>query len=246
MSERFVPPVDGELFQSRRRLPIGVQVTLGVAGLLGLLLVSVVAAIVVVVGMGNDQAQINGRERTYGEAVDAAALNAKGIANDERGFLLSGDRSFIDESEPRIAAARTAFADAQAAVSGAQRKAIDQARAGFENWIAAIDHETAAFLAGDRRAAIDASLGASREVRKRYEQSLARAKSLDTAELDSAKTSVEDEASRSVRTLTVLLGLALTVGLLIPFWLVRAIAIPVARLVALLSSLGGSAVPSVD
>ena len=65
--------------------------------------------------------------------------------------------------------------------------------------------------------------------------------SLDTIELDSAKTSIAGEASRSVRTLTVLLGLALTVGLVIAFWLVRAIAVPVARLAALLSSLGGSA-----
>ena len=217
---------------------------MGAGGLLALVLFSTVAAIWVVVGMRHDQAQITDRELSYGEAVDAAALQAKGVANDERGFLLSGDAKFLAEAHRRIGSARSAFGTArQVAATPQQREAANGALAGFERWVSAVRREVADFKSGNRRVAIDASLGESRTLRKDYERSLTEAQELDVAQIASSRQSIDAESSRSIRTLGLFLGCALVVGALIAAWLVRAIAVPVARLVALLSSPGTGTVP---
>src|SRR4051794_28511896 len=104
------------------RLPLGVKVTLGSAALLGLVLASAVAAIFVVLGMRDAEATLTGGDTTYDEAVDNAALAAKGVANDERGFLLSGDSAFLDEARDRIDSARSAFTRAEASASDARQR----------------------------------------------------------------------------------------------------------------------------
>ena len=218
--------------------------TLGAGGLLALVLFSTVAALYVVIGMSHDQARITDRELSYGEAVDAAALQAKGVANDERGFLLSGDAKFLAEAERRIGSARSAFGTAQeVAATPQQHAAAAGALAGFERWVSAVHREVADFKSGDRRLAIDASLGESRTLRKAYEGSLTEAQELDVAQIASSRQTMDAESSRSIHALSVFLGCALLVGVLISAWLVRAIAVPVARLVALLSSTGAETVP---
>lgn len=211
----------------------------GAGGLLALVLFSTVAAILVVIGMKDDQAQITDRELSYGEAVDAAALQAKGVANDERGFLLSGDAKFLLEAQRRTGSARSAFETARdVAATPQQHEAAVGALAGFERWVSAVRREVADFKSGNRRVAIDASLGESRTLRKDYERSLTEAQELDVAQIASSRQSIDAESSRSIRTLGLFLGCALVVGALIAAWLVRAIALPVARLVTLLSSTG--------
>lgn len=85
----------------------------------------------------------------YGNAVDAAALAAKGIANDERGFLLSGDATFVTEASARTASARTAFGQAAAAGhTDAERAVIRVAQAQFESWVATVQHEFSQYRAG--------------------------------------------------------------------------------------------------
>jgi methyl-accepting chemotaxis protein len=227
---------------TRRPLPLGVKVTLGTAGLLGLVLVSSVAAIWVVVGMKDADISLTDRDATYGESVDTAALAAKGVANDERGFLLSGDPMFVDEAHTRIASARRAFDSAATAAADAQqRQAVEQARAGFERWVAAVGVETATYRAGHHQEAIDASLGPTRELRKTYEGSLADARALDDAQQQSAREAIATDSSRSVRFLTLWLGIGLALGAVIAVWLVRTIAVPVARMVTLLASVAAPA-----
>jgi methyl-accepting chemotaxis protein len=217
---------------------------MGAGGLLALVLFSTVAAILVVIGMRDDQARITDRELSYGEAVDAAALQAKGVANDERGFLLSGSDKFLVEAERRIGSARSAFGTArEVAATPQQHEAANAALAGFERWVSAVRREVADFKSGNHRVAIDASLGESRTLRKDYERSLTQAQALDVAQLASSRQSIDAESSRSIRALSLFLGCALVVGALIAAWLVRAIAVPVARLVALLSSTGTETVP---
>ena len=85
----------------------------------------------------------------YGNAVDAAALAAKGIANDERGFLISGDATFVTEASARTASARTAFGQAAAAGhTDAERAVIRVAQAQFESWVATVQHEFSQYRAG--------------------------------------------------------------------------------------------------
>ena len=218
-----------------RRLPMGFQVTLGVGALLALLAVSSLVAILLVVNLAHDQAQLDDRDLPYAGAVAAATLNAKGVANDERGFLLTGDPKFLQEADRRIGAARAAFA--AAAGSGAdrgQRQAVDQARGGFERWVQALRGELATFRAGDRQGATRGSLGPDRELRKAYEGSLASAQTLGANSIQAARTSVAAALSRSVWTIVACLLVALAIGAGVSLWLVRSIALPVYRLTALL------------
>ncbi len=205
----------------RRRLPMGFQVLLGVGGLLVLLAASMLVAIFLAVGLKHNETYLDDRDVPYAGAVATAALNAKGIANDQRGFLLSGDPKFIDEADRRISDARAAFAAAaNAAADPSQRHAVNQAHAGFET--------------GDHQGAITASLGPDRALRKTYEQSLARAQALGASSIQSARSSVAAASSRSLRILVACLLVALTIGVGVAFWLVRSIAMPVSRLVAIL------------
>ena len=57
---------------------------------------------------------------------------------------------------------------AGAALDPAQRQAVSEARAGFERWVQAMRREVATFQSGDRQAAIAASVGPDRALRKGY------------------------------------------------------------------------------
>jgi methyl-accepting chemotaxis protein len=218
----------------RRRLPIGYKMILGIGGLLTLLVAATLTAIVVVVGVGH-AAQTDGYNAPYSNAVDAAALAAKGIANDERGFLLSGQDTFVAEAGARTAAARTAFAAAAAAArTGAERAAVQDAHAGFETWVATVRHGFTEFQAGHRTAAVAASVGPNRLVRKTYETSLAHAQKAARAAQASAETSFARQSNRSIVILLIGLGLALAIAVPLAFWLVRSVAMPVFRIVSLL------------
>ncbi len=230
MAGRFTGPGEG------RRVPLGFQVWAGVGVLLALLAGISLLAIFLVNGLKGDQTRLNDQDVPYASAVATAALNAKGAANDQRGFLMTGDRGFVAEADRRIGEARSAFATAAtAAVSAEQRRAVGQARAGFEGWVQVVQREIATFQAGDHTGPIRASLGPDRQLRKLYEQSLANAQALGSRSIRSTDSSVSAALSRSVRTLLGGLAIALAVGLGVAFWLVHSIAMPVYRLVALLT-----------
>jgi methyl-accepting chemotaxis protein len=219
----------------RRPVPMGRQMLLGLGVLLALLAVSMLAAIALVVGLRHDENGLNDRDLPYASAIATAALAAKGIANDQRGFLLTGDRTFIEEADRRVGEARTAFDTAtKAAADGPRRQAVSDAQAGFEGWIRAVHDEFAMFEAGDHTGAVSASLGPDRELRKTYEQSLGNAETLAASSIKSATNSVTAALSRSVWILVAGLLVALVVGLGVSWWLMRTIATPLFGLVDLL------------
>lgn len=219
----------------RRWLPLGYQVWAGVTVLLALLAgISLLAMFLV--SIEADEARLNRQDVPYASAVAEAALNAKSAANDQRGFLLTGDRGFITEADGRVGLARTAFdAAAAAAIGPDQQHAIDVARAGFERWVRVIQQEIATYQAGNHTGPIQASLGGDRQLRKAYEQWLTSAQALASSYIESSDSSASAALSRSVRTLLGGLIVALAVGLGVSFWLVRSIAMPVYRLVARLT-----------
>ena len=96
----------------RGGVPLGFQVLIGIGGLLALLIISVVVAVLLITRLSGEQAQLYDRNIPYARATAAAALNAKSIANDERGFLLTSDPAFIEELGGRVTKARVAFAAA--------------------------------------------------------------------------------------------------------------------------------------
>jgi methyl-accepting chemotaxis protein len=155
------------------------RVVLSVGSLFAVLVAAMLVAAVLVLAFKADGGHLGDRGVPYASAVAAAALDAKGAANDQRGFLLTGDPTFIQEADHRIGQARAAFAVAtKAAVDPAQRQAVRDAHAGFERWVRTVRGEFATFQAGDRRTAIAASLGSDRSLRKTYERSLATAQAL--------------------------------------------------------------------
>jgi methyl-accepting chemotaxis protein len=221
--------------RNRRRLPLGFQVWLGVGGLLGLAVGSIAAAVVLMIGLAHHETRINDRVVPYASSVDSAALAAKGVANDERGFLMTGDRSFIVEADRRVGRAHGWFAAAAAAASGAaQREAVAEARAGFDRWAAAVRREFATSRTGDRRGATAASLGPNRALRKRYEAALGRAQALGAGAIRSEEASVTAASGRSIAIVLACLLATLVIGVAVAYWLVRSIAVPVARLVTIL------------
>jgi methyl-accepting chemotaxis protein len=113
-----------------------------------------------------------GHEVPYITGLQSAALGAKAAANDERGFLISGDREFRDEVQERLAKVRAPLAQARgAATSDQQRQAVDRIRQETKAWFTAIGTEFDQY-ATDKPGALKAAFGQNRELRKAYEKRL--------------------------------------------------------------------------
>jgi methyl-accepting chemotaxis protein len=203
----------------------------GIGGFLALLVAVAAMAIALVLNLNHRETTLSAGHEAYVSAVQSAALQAKAIANDQRGFLLSGDQKFVLEAEGRVGTVRQSFNSASdAAASAAERTAIADARHGFERWIATLNEEVDTFSAGDRQSAIATSLGIERQLRKSYEESLAAAQAIGAEEVRAEDHSVAAAATRTVRLLLAGLIVALVIGIGIGEWLLRTIVRPLFRL----------------
>lgn len=217
----------GARLTGRQRLASDVQVLIGVGSLLALLAVAVGLAVVLIVSLEDEATNDAQRHVLYATAIHEAALSAKAIANHQRGFLLSGDQVFLDEILTETAVGRSAFITAaNYASTASQRDAVRESRAGFERWLRVMKADLAAFQRGARNRAIQASLGSTRELRKKYERTLAAAYALGVRSIETATGSLSSSASRNVTILLVYLGLALVLGVAVALWVVRAILRP--------------------
>jgi methyl-accepting chemotaxis protein len=225
-----IAPIDG-----RRSVPLGHRVVFGLTGMLVLFLASMVVAIGLVVAIRDASNRLGDTDVPYAQAIASASLEAKSVANDQRGFLLTGDPGFMTEAASRADRARASFDSAQAAASVGQYHAVASARAGFERWVTQVNAEFARFQSGDRRGAIAASLGPDRELRKSYEQALAVAQQMADDSVASARSAVAADASRSILVLIACLVVTLAIGVAVAVWLVRTIALPVFRLLNILT-----------
>jgi methyl-accepting chemotaxis protein len=219
----------------RARLPLGFQVLFGIGCLMLLLAVCVLATVFLVLDLREDQARLNDHHGPYASAIAAAALNEKAIANDERGFLMSGDSRFTDDVDRHARATRAAFVSAASvALGGAQRQAVSEARTGFERWLGALRGEFRTLWDGDYDQMVQAALRSDRVVRTVYERSLARAQALAASAIQSGKTEVNSESSWSVTAALAGLIAALVLGLGIASWTMRTILKPVYALLTML------------
>ena len=207
----------------RHRLASGAQVLVGVGSLLALLAVAVGLSVVLIVLFEGDATDVANRHVGYATAIHEAALSAKGIANDYRGYLLSGNPEYLGEIRTRTEDARSSFALAAGyAVGTSHREAARKSRAQFERWLVALHDDIAAYQRGRDEQAIQASLGSTRQLRKTYEQSLGEAYGLGVRSIESSTNTLSSSASRSVTILLVYLALALIVGVAVALWVVRA------------------------
>ncbi|MCO5307872.1 MAG: methyl-accepting chemotaxis protein [Austwickia sp.] len=139
-----------------------------------LLLAVVVGGVfsLVLLGSIKDTSTQQQRAMTYVVELENASVNAKAIANDERGFLLTGDTSFVDEVKARRAKVYAALDKAVALVNDdGERAQIEQARTQLLGWDKALDAEFVQFAA-DRAGATTVALSTNRELRKGYETTL--------------------------------------------------------------------------
>jgi methyl-accepting chemotaxis protein len=186
---------------------------------LALLVVGVLIATFLMARLGDDATDLTRRQVQYSTALSGAALNAKGIANDERGYLLSGNEEFLVEIDIRTGLARDYFNQAAEAADDAQSRRILQAYEAFERWLVALEQEVAMFRAGDREEARAASLGSTRDLRKEYEALLSTASLSEGG--PNATASVSASASRAVTILLAYLVAAIIIGYTVIAWAVR-------------------------
>jgi methyl-accepting chemotaxis protein len=215
-------------------IPSAAHVLVAVGGMLVLLALAVVIAVVLLLNL-RDATRLADRNVEYATDLQAAALLAKTLANDERGFLLSGDRLFERQFREGTPPAREAFERAElSAVGNAQRRALYEARTIFEQWIDLVRTEMAIFRAGDRERAVRTSLGRTRDVRHVYEAHLERGQALADSAVESSTRSLSAASWRSTRILLIYLVIALALGFLLTVWLVRTVLRPVSTLMQLL------------
>ncbi len=153
------------------------------AGLVAKMIAPVIVLIIALVGAGGytlmllSTLQRAGDEQvaasSYLGRLESAAVTLKAIANDERGFLLQGDASFAKEVATRRASAHETLAQARAqAITADEVAGVDRLVTQVTAWDKALDAEMALYPR-DAQAAIAAGLGANRDLRKAYEQTLA-------------------------------------------------------------------------
>jgi CHASE3 domain sensor protein len=168
-----------------RGLPPTYQVLAAVGLVVAILAALVVVAVVSLLSLREDQVQLQDRNVPYAVAISTAALNAKGMANDERGYLISGNRVFLEEFDQRLINVRTAFSEAAIAADGEkQHRAVTETHARFEDWVWAVRQEFETFQRGERRKATRTSLGPVRSLRKEYEAKLADAQAVATTAIE--------------------------------------------------------------
>jgi methyl-accepting chemotaxis protein len=205
---------------------------LGIAGVIALLVVSTIVGSIVILGMGGQASAEAERQIRHAIAVDDAALHAKGIANDERGFLLSGNEQFLGTITARTELARLAFEEAVRTADDGQRPDIALAQEGFEAWIDAVSGTLAMYRAGNNEEAVAQSLGRARELRLEYEDALIQADAHAVGTMRSARGSTETTWSWSVGVLigymliVIAIGVALAVAVLRRAGSERPLAVP--------------------
>jgi methyl-accepting chemotaxis protein len=218
----------------------GASVRVQVMAAFGVLVVLAgVAGIQAVAGIGRLQsAQHKGADRSvpYLTGLFDASLAAKAAANDERGFLLSGDAKFAIEAVGRRDVERAGLTRARAAAADpAAVAAVDAVGSGLDTFNTALDEELALYRT-DRVAAVARALGPNRDLRKAYEKRFGQAIDLAKADVGRDTTASDRQASAERTVLAVLVGLILLFAAAVAALLARAITRPLASSVAALEA----------
>jgi methyl-accepting chemotaxis protein len=164
-------------------------------------------------------------------ALQHAAVTAKAAANDERGFLLTGEQEFSDEIAERFATIDEDLSTAaDLAVDDTERAAVAQVVAGIAAWKQIVDQEIALYPS-DPEAATAMALDQSRSARKTYEEQL---DATSTAAMDGLQSGTDfSEQVGQARTLLVaLLAVAVALALLVGWRLTRRVTRAIADQVA--------------
>ena len=124
----------------------GTSVRVQLAGAFGALValtaVAVGVAVTSTVGLRAAEADVAQHAVPYLTGLSDADVAAKAAANDERGYLLTGQASYVAESKGRRTVENAGLAQARAtAMTGTQRAAVDRVQSGLEAFNQALDAE---------------------------------------------------------------------------------------------------------
>ena len=158
-----------------------------------------------------------------------AALKAKAIANDERGFLLTGDKEFLTEITERTQAARDYFDSAAALAHGTAATKLAAARKSFDAWIVLVEKEPAMYAA-DPAVAATFALEVSRSARKTYEGLLEETTDAAVADTTTARAGLDDATALATMLLLAALAVALAVAVAAGLWVARSVDRPLRAL----------------
>ncbi|MEU4220923.1 methyl-accepting chemotaxis protein [Actinoplanes sp. NPDC026623] len=211
------------------------------------MLVTGIVSLVGISGLKTTRNDELNRAVPYITALNDAALAAKSGANDERGFLIAGDESFSAESLGRKETVDQRLASARGLGDAAEQAAIDEIKSGTDAWFTAIEAEFKTYPT-DRQAAIDASFGPNRDLRKAYEEKF----TAETTRADAALIAGEafDRTVTKTRTTVIVtMCVALLLSVLLALWVARMIVMPLRRVSEVLDAVAGgdlSRDPEVD
>jgi methyl-accepting chemotaxis protein len=212
------------------------RLLLGFLLVLGLLAASAALAGVQVRRLQHTRHQELARTVPFVTGLQQAAVAAKAAANDERGYLLTGDVQFLQEFEQRLTRVTGGLRQARAA-EPAQSTQLDAIAAGVDAWARAVRAEFAAYRA-EPAAATKRALGPNRKLRKSYEALLEAAIAAGNAELGKAS-SFDRTATAVQRNLWLALAVATVVGVATVLRLTRTTVRPLGRAVAVLQAAAG-------
>jgi methyl-accepting chemotaxis protein len=207
------------------------RLALGAIGVLIVLaIIGVVIAVWLLLDLRRATTDLTERDVDYAAAMGDVALISKTLANDERGFLISGSEEFREQFDGRIAQVHEAYERAYANADADQWLAVDRAQKSFEQWLNATRLNMDAFARGERDTAIEASLEETRVLRKEYEARLAGTQSLAAFAIETSREQVAGSVTRAVAILIGYLVVAMVVGLLIAAWIARSVLLPAGEL----------------
>jgi methyl-accepting chemotaxis protein len=213
MSEYAEPPVESRRRRGLSSRPVAVRI-LAAVGIASLTAIGVGAlAVSDLHELRDARSQELSTALPYMNSLHDIGLTAKATANDERGYLLTADPEFLTEIEGRLSKVDGHLAEARAAARADQSDYLDELEAGLDAWSGSLQAEFDLY-AQDPDAGIALAFGATRDLRKAYEESLKAGLEEADATL-MAGASYEDTVSDAVTTMIILcsVGVLLALGL---------------------------------
>jgi methyl-accepting chemotaxis protein len=181
---------------SLRPLPLPLRLA---AGFTLLFAIVVVGGILSLKGLGS----INGATTTvrsvgvpYISNLEQAGTDAKATANDERGYLLAGDRRFISEIDGRHATVLGELRAARRAAKADDKARVDKLIAAYSTWANAVTGEIRSY-SSDQQGTIALALGRNRDLRKAFEAQLAAALKDGQADMSDQLQRVDDQVGKA-------------------------------------------------
>lgn len=201
----------------RTKLTAGFGVLILIVAICGALLLSAVGQI------QDTTDDVRDRSVQFATHLSAAAVEAKATANDERGFLITGDDEFREGIAERNATVLKELNAAEAtAPNAAVRADVAKIATQYTAWSEAIDAEFTLF-ARNRAAAIQRGLETNRELRKGYEELIDKATTGANRAVATSFTALEDDAARSRTTVIVMIVLLVLASIAVGFGLLRGV-----------------------